>query len=153
MFSNWKQAKAIAALVDEAQALADKLAGAKPHFVVSHAAEAQVWAVSHLAEGLNLVDLIDWTPAAAVRFAKSAASRIAALRKKREYARSDGLAIWLHTARAVSEPRIAPPVRDIWRLLMQAGPNADAMAEEMLQDAGLPTDSRRLVPKGFESAE
>jgi hypothetical protein len=139
--------------VAEAQALADKLAAAKPHFVVSHAAEAQVWAVFHLAEGLDLTTLIDWNPAVAARFAKAAAARIAALRKKRDYARSDGLAIWLHTARAVSEPRIAPPVRDIWQLLAQAGPDADAMAEELLRDAGLPTDNRRLVPKGFESAE
>jgi hypothetical protein len=149
MFSSWKQEKAIAALVAEAQALADKLAGAKPHFVVSHAAEAQVWAVSQLAEGLNLMELIDWTPAAAARFAKTAETKIAALRKKRDYARSDGLAIWLHTARAVSEPRIAPPVRDIWRLLMQAGPNADAMAEELLRDAGLPEGGARVVPKGL----
>ena len=79
--------------------------------------------------------------------------RIAALRKQRDYASSDGLAIWLHTARAVTEPRIAPPVRQIWRLLSLAGPNADAMAEDLLQDAGLPVDSRRFVPKGFESEE
>lgn len=38
MFSNWKQEKTTTALVDEAQGLADKLAGAKPHIVDHHAA-------------------------------------------------------------------------------------------------------------------
>lgn len=153
MFGTWKQEKAIAALVDEAQALADKLAVAKPHFVESHSAEALVWAVFHRADGVDLAAVSGWPPAAAAKFAKTAEVRIAALRKQRDYASSDGLAIWLHTARAVTEPRIAPPVRQIWRLLSLAGPNADAMAEDLLQDAGLPVDSRRFVPKGFESED
>ena len=58
MFSTWKQEKAIAALVDEAQALADKLAGAKPHFVDAYAAWAQLWAVQHLAEGQDLAAML-----------------------------------------------------------------------------------------------
>lgn len=149
MFSTWKQEKATAALVDEAQALSDKLATAKPHFLDSHAAEARFWAAFHLADGLNLHDLIDWKAPAAARFAKAAETKIAALRKQREYSSSDGLTIWLHTARAVTEPRIAPAVRDIWRQLSQAGPNADAMAEDLLLDAGLPADNGRSVPKGF----
>ena len=151
MFGTWKHEKAIAALVDEAQGLADKLAAAKPHFVESYAAEAVVWAAFHQANGHDLADLIHWKPSEAARFAKTAEARIAALRKQREYASSDGLTIWLHTARAVTEPRITPAVRDIWRLLAQAGPNADAMAQDLLQDAGLTMDSRRSVPKGFES--
>ena len=153
MFGTWKQEKALAALVDEAQALADKLVGAKPHFVEAYAAEALVWAVASLADGVDLADLINWKPAAAARFAKTAEARIAALRKQREYSRSDGLTIWLHTARAVSEPRIVPAARAIWRLLSLAGPNADAMAEDLLQEAGLPVDRRRSVPNGFASTD
>ena len=153
MFGTWKQEKAIAALVDEAQALADKLAVAKPHFVESYAAKAVVWAAIHLAEGVVLADLIQWKPAAAARFAKTAESKIAALRKAREYSRGDGLTVWMHSARAVNEPRITPAVRAIWRLLARAGSNADAMAEDLLGDAELPTDSRRIVPKGFEGGE
>ena len=149
MFGNWRQEKATAALVDEAQALADKLEAAKTHVLDSHAAAARFWAALHLSKGLNLPDLIHWKAAAAARFVTASEARIAALRKQREYASSDGLTIWLHTARAVSEPRIAPAVRDIWRLLSQAGPNADTMAEELLQDAGLPADTDRPVPKGF----
>lgn len=149
MFSNWKQEKATSTLIDEAQALSDKLASAKPHFLDSHAAAAQFWAASHLSNGLNLHELVDWKPADVARFAAAAGTKIAALRKQREYASSDGLAIWLHTARAVTEPRIAPAVRDIWRQLSQAGLNADAMAEDLLQDAGLQMDHSRRVPKGF----
>ena len=91
-----------------------------------------------------------WTPAALARFIKVSQSRIAVLRKAREYSRSDGLAIWLHTARAVTEPRIAPPVRAIWQRLTEAGPNAVGLAEDLLRDAGLPVDGRLLVPAGFE---
>ena len=149
MFSNWKQEKATSTLIDEAQALSDKLASAKPHFLDSHAAAAQFWAASHLSNGLNLHELVDWKPADVARFAAAAGTKIAALRKQREYASSDGLAVWLHTARAVTEPRIAPAVRDIWRQLSQAGLNADAMAEDLLQDAGLQMDHSRRVPKGF----
>ena len=150
MFGTWKAEKAIAALVDEAQSLADKLAAAKPHQVDSQAAEARFWAVSHQAGGLDLAEVIDWPPAAVARFVKASQTRVAALRKQRDYASSDGLAIWLHTARAVSEPRIAPPVREIWQRLAEAGPNAAGLAEDLLRDAGLPPDHRRLVPKGFE---
>ena len=149
MFSNWKQEKATSTLIDEAQALSAKLASAKPHFLDSHAAAAQFWAASHLSNGLNLHELVDWKPADVARFAAAAGTKIAALRKQREYASSDGLAIWLHTARAVTEPRIAPAVRDIWRQLSRAGLNADAMAEDLLQDAGLQMDHSRRVPKGF----
>jgi hypothetical protein len=153
MFNNWKQEKATTTLIDEAQALSDKLASAKPHIVDSHAAAAQFWAASHLSNGLNLHDLIGWKPADVARFAAATEKKIAALRKQRAYDSSDGLAIWLHTARAVTEPRIAPPAREIWRHLSQAGTNADAMAEDQLQDAGLQMGHGRCVPKGFEVGE
>jgi hypothetical protein len=83
------------------------------------------------------------------RFVSKAPTRIAALRKAREYDSSDGLTVWLHTARAVSEPRIVPPVRDIWRQIVDAGPNVETMAQDLLQDAGLPIDGDRRAPKGF----
>ncbi|MES2435766.1 MAG: hypothetical protein V4586_18300 [Pseudomonadota bacterium] len=149
MFNAWKEEKATASLVDEAQALSDKLAQAKPHIVDSHAAAARFWAASYLAAGQNLQDLIDWPAASVTRFTKAAQTKITAMRKKREYDSSDGLAIWLHTARAVTEPRIAPAVRAIWRQLLAVGPNADAMAQDLLQDAGLPLDEGRRIPKGF----
>jgi hypothetical protein len=153
MFNAWKQEKATAALVDEAQALAERLAQAKPHFVESQAAAAQFWAAFYLATGQNLYDLTDWTHTAVNRFTSAAQTRIAAMRKKREYDSSDGLAIWLHTARAVTEPRIAPPVRDIWTAILNAGPNADSMADDLLQDADLPMGSGRRAPKGFDVDE
>jgi hypothetical protein len=149
MFNTWKQEKTTAALVDEAQALSDRLAAAKPHVVDSHAAAARFWAASYLAMGQNLNDLLDWTPKETARFTKTVQTQITDLRKKREYDSSDGLAIWLHTARAVSEPRIAPAVREIWQHLLNAGSNADAMTDDQLQDAGLPVDQTRRVPKGF----
>ena len=150
MFSSWKTEKVVAGLVEEAQALADKLAVAKPHILESHAAAARFWAESYLAAGQDLYGLAEWKPAAAARFAAAALTRITGLRKKRDYDSSDGLAIWLHTARAVGEPRIAPAVRDIWHHILNAGPNADAMAQDLLQEAGLPADQGRRVPKGFE---
>jgi len=150
MFSTWKQEKAVASLVDEAQALFDKLATAKPHVLESHAAAAQFWSASYLADGQNLHELTGWKPAAVARFVLTAQTRIAALRKKREYDSSDGLAIWLHTARAVTEPRIAQVVRDIWQLILNAGPNADAMAQDQMQDAGIPVPNSRQAPIGFE---
>jgi hypothetical protein len=153
VFSNWQLEKATIALVDEAQALSDKLAGAKPHVIDSHAAAVRFWAGFHLPNGLNLLDMIDWKPAAVTRFAAAAETKIAALRKQRAYDSSDGLAIWMHTARALAEPRIVPSVRDIWRQILAAGPNADAMAEDLLQDAGLPIHQSRNVPKGFEVDE
>jgi len=149
MFSTWKQEKETAALVDAAQALADKLAAAKPHVVDSHAAAARFWAGSYCADGQYLNDLADWTPAAIARFAKATQAKIVVLRKNRDYDSSDGLAIWLHTARAVTEPRIAPAVREIWQQLINVGPNADEMALDLLQDAGLPADQGRRIPKGF----
>ncbi len=149
MFHAWKQEKATEALVDEAQALADKLSETKPHIRDSHAAAAQFWAASYLATGQDLYKLNDWTPAAAARFAADAQSRIATLRKKREYESSDGLAIWLHTARAVAEPRVAPAAREIWQQILNAGPNARSMALDLLHDAGLPVDEDRRSPKGF----
>jgi hypothetical protein len=153
MFNNWQQEKAIAALVDQAQAMADKLAAAKPHVVDSHAAAAAFWAAHYLASGQNLHDLIDWKAPAAARFAAAANTKIAALRKQRAYDSSDGLATWMHAARAVTEPRIAPPVQQMWRYLSKAGPNAVSMAADMLQDAGLPIGAALSVPKGFHSEE
>ena len=149
MFNDWKQEKATAALVDEAQALADRLASAKPHIVDSYAATAQVWAATYFAAGQTLHDLTDWPPTAVKRFVSSAQTQIAALRKKREYDSSDGLAVWLHTARAVGEPRIAPAVQQIWQHLLATGPNAEAMTADLLQDAGLPLDVPHRCPKGF----
>ena len=150
MFNAWKQEKATAALVDEAQALADKLAAAKPHIVDSFAATAQFWAVFHLAAGQDLHELSDWAPQAVTRFTTATQTKIAALRKKRDYDSSDGLAVWLHTARAVTEPRVAPPVARIWQQLMAAGPNVDAMVQDLLQDAGLPLETPRRAPTGFD---
>ncbi len=149
MFNAWKHEKAIATLVDAAQALSDKLAAGKPHILESHAAAAQFWAAAYLASGQDLHELTQWPPAAAARFATAAQTKIDALRKKREYDSSDGLAVWLHTARAVTEPRIAPAVRAIWGQIARAGPNADAAAQDLLLDAGLPIDQIRRIPKGF----
>lgn len=149
MFSTWKQEKATAGLVDEAQALADKLAGAKPHHLESYTAAARFWAASYLAEGKDLYELPLWEAAAVARFASTAQAKVAALRKKREYDSSDGLTVWLHTARAILESRVAPAVREIWQHLVDAGPNADSMAEDLIQEAGLPADNGRRVPAGF----
>ena len=149
MFGAWKIEKATAALVDEAEALSEKLAGSKPHVRDSHAANARFWAATYLADGQNLYDLIDWAPPALARFIAKAQTKIAALRKARDYDSSDGLAIWLHTARAVTEPRIAPAARDIWQHILTVGPNADAMADDLLQGAGLSDDQVRRGPKGF----
>lgn len=151
MFGNWQKEKATTALIDEAQAMADRLASAKPHAVEMQAAAAQFWAVVYQSEGHTLVGLIDWKPAAHARFVKAAQTRIAALRKARDYVSSDGLAVWLHTARAVSEPRIAPAVREIWAQLAGTGRNVESMVADLLQDAGLPVDQTRRVPKGFGS--
>lgn len=151
MFSAWKQEKATAALVDEAQALADRLASAKPHIRDSYAATARFWELYYLAEGLTLHELSAWKPAAVARFVSTAQSKIATLRKARDYDSSDGLAVWLHTARAVTEPRIAPAVREIWQSLLAAGPNAAAMTADLLADAGLTGDPARMIPKGFDT--
>ena len=149
MFNAWKQEKATAALVEAAQDLSDKLADAKPHFVESQAATARLWAALYLAQGQDLFALTDWTPSALAKFIAKAETRITALRKKREYDSSDGLTIWLHSARAVVEPRLVPAVCEIWQHLSTAGQNADAMALDLLQDAGLPPDQGRAIPKGF----
>jgi len=149
MFSTWKQEKATAALADEAQALSGKLATAKPHILESHAAAVQFWAAFYIADKQNLHELMVWKPAAVARFGVTALTRIAALRKKHEYDSSDGLAIWLHTARAVAEPRIAPVVRDIWQLILNAGPNAVAMAQDQMQEAGIAVLDGFQAPIGF----
>lgn len=149
MFNDWKTEKTTAALVDEAQAMADKMAGAKPHFVESYAATAQVWAAHYLASGQDLHALAQWKPGAAKSFARAAQTKIAALRKQRAYDSSDGLAIWLHTARSVDEPRIAPPAREIWQHILNAGPNAASMAQDLLEEAGLPLGGKLSAPVGF----
>ncbi len=149
MFNDWKTEKATVALIDAAQDLADKLVSAKPHFVETHAAAAQFWGVEHLIRDQDLWAIVDWKPAMVARFVRDTQTRIAALRKARDYASSDGLAIWLHTARAITEPRLMPPVRDIWAALLGAGVNADAMLRDMLDDAGLPPGHTRRGPKGF----
>ena len=150
MFNAWKQEKATAALVEAAQELADKLSTAKPHFVENYTAQARLWAGIFLSQGQDLHELMAWKPAAVAKFVTFAQTKIAALRKAREYDSSDGLAVWLHSARAVSEPRIASAVCEIWQHLSQAGQNADAMALELLQEADLPPDLGRRIPRGFD---
>lgn len=149
MFSAWQKEKATEALVGEAQAVADRLAAAKPHVVDSYAATAWFWAASLQVEGNDLYAIASWPAAAVVRFVTKTQTRIAVLRKKRDYDLSDGLAVWLHTARAVTEPRIARPVQDIWQLILNAGPNADTMATERMVEAGLPAMLIRQAPAGF----
>jgi len=129
--------------------MADKLAAAKPHVRDAHAAAAQFWAGYFLDKGQDLTDLADWPEAAVKRFVNAVQTRIAALRKARDYDSSDGLAVWMHSARALTEPRIAPPVREIWQLLLTVGPNAAGMGQDLLQEAGLPP-SMLAAPKGFE---
>lgn len=148
MFSDWKKEKAVQALIDEAQALAERLESAKPHVIDGYAAAAQVWAATYRAEGQELRDLASWKPAVVTRFIGKAETRIAALRKQRAYDSSDGLAVWLHTARAVTEPRIAPAAREIWQRLEETGENARTMAAELLAEAGLPPDPP-CIPTGF----
>jgi hypothetical protein len=155
MFNAWKQEKATVALIDAAQDVADRLSSAKPHIRDAHAAAAWFWQVAFRAEGKDLHRLAEWPPANVARFATAAQSRIAILRKARAYDSSDGLAIWLHTAHAITEPRIAPAVRDIWQQLLAAGPNADAMAQDMIADADFwsgserPALPERQAPVGF----
>jgi hypothetical protein len=149
MFNAWQQEKATAALVDDAQAVADRLASAKKHVVDSYAATAWFWAASFLSEGKDLYALADWSPAAVTRFIAATQTRIAALVKKREYDLSDGLTVWLHTARAQQEPRIARAVQEIWQTILSAGPNADTMATDLMTDAALPAVLIRKTPLGI----
>ncbi|QBX34367.1 hypothetical protein E4191_06325 [Paracoccus liaowanqingii] len=153
MFAQWKQEKATSGLVDEAQALADRLATTKPHFVESHAAAAQFWAASYLADGQDLHDIAKWPRKDVARFVSAAQVRIAALRKERHYDSSDGLAIWLHTARAVTEPRILPAIREVWQHILKAGPNADSMAEDLIAEADLPPGQGRRIPTGYATED
>ena len=152
MFNDWKREKATQALIDAAQDLADKLHSAKPHVIDAHAAAAQFWAVSHLAEGQDLRTLPQWPPEAIRRFVTRTTATMATLRKARAYDSSDGLSVWLHSARAVAEPRIAPAVASLWQALAAAGPNAAAMADDLLAEAGLPTGATRITPKGLAPA-
>ncbi|CAN1563126.1 hypothetical protein MCELHM10_02759 [Paracoccaceae bacterium] len=149
MFNAWQQEKATEALVADAQAMADRLASAKRHVVDSYAATAWFWAASLQAEGQDLYAIASWPRAAIARFVTTTQTRIAALRKKRDYDLSDGLAVWLHTARALQEPRIARPVHDIWQMLLDAGPNADTMATDLMAEAGLPAVLVRKAPTGL----
>lgn len=152
-FSSWKTEKGIAALVSDAQDLSDKLATAKPHMVEAQAAAAWLWQARHLDRGQDLYALTAWTPAARARFVAEAQTTIAALRKARDYDSSDGLTVWLHTARALSQPRMVPPVRQIWQHLLHCGPNADSMAEEMIREAGLTPVPGRRVPDGLDGGD
>ena len=129
--------------------MADRLASAKPHVVDSYAATAWFWAASLQADGQDPYAIASWPSAAVVRFVTTTQTRIAVLRKKRDYDLSDGLAVWLHTARAVQDPRIARPVQDIWQTILNAGPNADTMATERMVEAGLPAMLVRQAPAGF----
>lgn len=149
MFNAWKQEKATTTLVGDAQALADRLASAKPHFVDSLAATAWFWALALQAEGQDVHAIANWPQAAVTRFISKTQTSIASLRKKRDYDMSDGLAVWLHTARAVTEPRTLPPVREIWQMILTAGPNAEDMAGELVAEAGLSALPVRQAPAGF----
>lgn len=149
MFSAWQQEKETAALVNDAQAVADKLASAKTHVVDSFAATAWFWAASLKAEGQDVHSIASWPPASVARFVSTTQTRIAVLRKKRDYDLSDGLAVWLHTARAVTEPCILPPVREIWQMILDAGPNAEGMANDFAAEAGLLVQPIRQAPIGF----
>lgn len=149
MFNAWQQEKATAALVGDAQAMADRLASAKKHVVDSYAATTWFWAASLQAEGQDPYDMASWPPAAVSRFVTATQTRVAALRKKRDYDLSDGLAVWLHTARALTEPRIARPVHEIWQLILNAGPNADTMATDLMAEAGLAAALVRKAPAGI----
>ena len=148
MFNAWQQEKATAALVSDAQAVADRLASGKSYVVDNYAATAWFWAASLKAEGQDPYDIASWPPASVARFVTATQTRIAALRKKRDYDLSDGLAVWLHTARALKEPRIAPPVHEIWQMILNAGPNADNMATDLMAEAGLPAVLVRKAPAG-----
>lgn len=149
MFSAWQQEKATAALVAEAQALADRLASAKRHVVDSNAAAAWFWSSALQAEGQDVHAIASWPHDSIARFVTRAQTRIAALRKRRDYDLADGLAVWLHTARAVTEPRILPPVREIWQMILDAGPNAEGMAGDLLAEAGLSGPPPCQAPAGF----
>ena len=149
MFNAWQQEKATAALVGDAQAVADRLASAKRHVVDSYAATAWFWAASLQAEGQDPYAIASWPPATIARFVTATETRIAALRKTRDYDLSDGLSVWLHTARALKEPRIAGPVHDIWQMILSAGPNADTMATDLMAEAGLPAVLVRQAPTGI----
>ena len=149
MFNAWQQEKATAALVGDAQAVADRLASAKKHVVDSHAATAWFWAIVLQSEGKDVHTIASWPHQAVTRFVAADHTRIAVLRKKRDYDLSDGLAVWLHTARAVAEPRILPPVREIWQMILNAGPNAEGMAGDLVAEAGLSALPVRQAPLGF----
>lgn len=149
MFNTWQQEKAKAALVGDAQAVADRLALAKPHVVDSFAATVWFWTVSLQAEGQDVLAIASWPHAVVDRFAAKTQTRSASLRKTRHYDLSDGLAVWLHTARAVTEPRILPPVREIWQMILAAGPNAEDMARDLVAEAGLSAQPVRQAPAGF----
>lgn len=149
MFNAWQQEKATAALVGEAQAVADRLASAKGHVVDSYAATAWFWSIVLQAEGQDLYAIASWPHASVTRLVTTTQTRIAALRKKRDYDLSDGLAVWLHTARAVTEPRILPPVRETWQMILNAGPNAEGMAGDLVAEAGLSARPVRQAPAGF----
>ena len=149
MFNDWKLEKAVAALVTEAQDLSDKLGTAKPHILDTQAAMARLWAARQASEGLDLYAMATWKAPALKKFTSATQTRINALRKARAWDEADGLKVWLHTARALAEPRILAPVQEIWRQLAHAGPNADAMAEELLVEEGLSPDPGRAIPKGL----
>jgi hypothetical protein len=149
MFKNWQLEKAVQALIDEAEAMADRLGSAKPHVAESYGAAAQFWAVTYLNDGQDLRTIGAWKQTEVKRFIGVSQTKIAALRKKRDYVSSDGLAVWLHTARAVVEVRVRPPVIEIWRLLTVTENNSEAMANELLLDAGLPPGVGRSLPTGF----
>ncbi len=136
-FNDWKLEKAVQALVDEAQAMADRLSSAKPHQRDALAATTRYWHSFHLAQGQDLPRLSLWPAADRARLIRALQTRIAALRKARDYDSADGLAVWLHTARACDQSRIAPALAELWGHLLAAGPNADSMADDLLAGAGL----------------
>ncbi|MEH6774378.1 MAG: hypothetical protein V7668_10675 [Cereibacter changlensis] len=149
MFNDWKKEKAVQAWIDAAQAVVDRLETSKPHVIDGLAAEAQLWAARYRAEGQELLEIAGWTPAERARFISKAETKIAALRKQRAHDSSDGLAVWLHSALALTEPRVAPAARSLWQMLSGAGDNARTMLAEKLAEADLPPEPDLRRPEGF----
>ncbi|MES2968212.1 MAG: hypothetical protein V4804_05655 [Pseudomonadota bacterium] len=149
MFKGWLEEKATKALIDEADALFEKLRDGKRHVVDNHAAAAMFWAAVYGEKGRDLYAMSGWPAKEVASFAREAGTRIKDLRKGRDYDSADGLTIWLHTARGIIEPQVAPSARSIWVALARATSDAVSMADEMVADAGLAGPCLLRAPAGF----
>jgi hypothetical protein len=56
----------------------------------------------------------------------------------------------MHTLRAVTDPRFAPTVRNIWQQLSPVPSNEDAKADDLRQNEDVQIHQSRNVLKGFE---